>query len=82
MRDVQIANPGVWFKPADGLEVLISGRIRVYEKSGQYQLYVEEMTPSGLGSLYQAFLIKEKLGRRVCSIPSASEAAVFTPRSG
>lgn len=50
------------FKPSDGQEVAIRGRIGVYEKSGQYQLYVEEMTPSGLGSLYQAFAkLKEKL---------------------
>lgn len=50
------------FKPADGHEVAIKGRIGVYEKRGQYQLYVEEMTPSGLGSLYQAFAkLKEKL---------------------
>ncbi len=53
---------GLQFKPADGHEVAIRGRIGVYEKSGQYQLYVEEMTPSGLGSLYQAFAkLKEKL---------------------
>ena len=50
------------FKPADGHEVAVKGRIGVYEKNGQYQLYVEEMTPSGLGSLYQAFAkLKEKL---------------------
>ena len=50
------------FKPADGQEVAIRGRIGVYEKSGQCQLYVEEMAPSGLGSLYQAFAkLKEKL---------------------
>ncbi len=53
---------GLKFKPADGHEVAIRGRIGIYEKSGQYQLYVEEMTPSGLGSLYQAFAkLKEKL---------------------
>ncbi len=50
------------FKPADGQEVAIRGRIGIYEKSGQYQLYVEEMAASGLGSLYQAFArLKEKL---------------------
>jgi exodeoxyribonuclease VII large subunit len=50
------------FKPAEGQQVAARGRIGVYEKSGQYQLYVEEMTPSGLGDLYQAFLkLKEKL---------------------
>lgn len=53
---------GLNFKPAEGQQVAVRGRIGVYEKSGQYQLYVEEMTPSGLGDLYQAFLrLKEKL---------------------
>ena len=41
------------------------GRISVYEKSGQYQLYVEAMEPAGLGDLHQAFeKLKEKLARR------------------
>lgn len=53
---------GLKFKPAEGQQVLARGRIGVYEKNGQYQLYIEEMTPSGLGDLYQAFLkLKEKL---------------------
>jgi exodeoxyribonuclease VII large subunit len=53
---------GLKFKPAEGQQAAVRGRIGVYEKSGQYQLYVEEMTPSGLGDLYQAFLkLKEKL---------------------
>jgi exodeoxyribonuclease VII large subunit len=50
------------FKPTDGQAVSARGRISVYEKSGQYQLYVEAMEPAGLGSLYQAFeKLKEKL---------------------
>jgi exodeoxyribonuclease VII large subunit len=50
------------FKPADGQAVSIKGRLSVYEKSGQYQLYVEEMEPVGLGNLYQAFeKLKAKL---------------------
>ena len=50
------------FKPADGIAVAARGRISVYEKSGQYQLYVEEMQPAGLGDLHQAFeRLKQKL---------------------
>ncbi|NLY76043.1 MAG: exodeoxyribonuclease VII large subunit [Firmicutes bacterium] len=72
---------GLKFKPADGHEVLISGRIGVYEKSGQYQLYVEEMTPSGLGSLYQAFLqLKEKLEREGLFDPERKRKLPFLPQ--
>lgn len=52
------------FKPSDGQAVTIKGRLSVYEKSGQYQLYVEAMEPAGLGNLYQAFeKLKEKLAQ-------------------
>ncbi len=43
------------FKPEDGLEVLVRGRISVYEPRGDYQLIVELMEPKGLGSLQLAF---------------------------
>jgi exodeoxyribonuclease VII large subunit len=50
------------FDPADGQAVSIQGRLSIYEKSGQYQLYVNEMAPDGIGNLYQAFeALKEKL---------------------
>ncbi|MGE5449921.1 MAG: exodeoxyribonuclease VII large subunit, partial [Methanomassiliicoccales archaeon] len=39
------------FQPEDGLTVLARGSIGVYEKSGRYQLYIEEMEPYGLGQL-------------------------------
>ncbi|MGE5381714.1 MAG: exodeoxyribonuclease VII large subunit [Methylocystaceae bacterium] len=39
------------FQPEDGLTVLARGSIGVYEKSGRYQLYVEEMEPYGWGQL-------------------------------
>ena len=50
------------FKPEDGMRVLARGRIGVYEQSGAYQLYIEEMTPDGVGELYIAF---EKLKKRL-----------------
>ncbi|NLA26927.1 MAG: exodeoxyribonuclease VII large subunit, partial [Firmicutes bacterium] len=50
------------FQPADGMELLISGSVSVYEPGGAYQLYVTEMEPAGMGSLYLAFeQLKKKL---------------------
>jgi exodeoxyribonuclease VII large subunit len=50
------------FTPADGLEVVVEGRVDVYDARGQLQLYVERMTPVGAGSLELAFRqLKEKL---------------------
>lgn len=50
------------FVPSDGMAVIIRGYISVYERDGQYQLYVQEMQPDGLGALHTAFLaLKEKL---------------------
>lgn len=50
------------FRPKDGMKVLIRGRISVYEPSGQYQLYAEDMQPEGVGALSMAFeQLKERL---------------------
>ncbi|MGI6554048.1 MAG: exodeoxyribonuclease VII large subunit [Bacillota bacterium] len=50
------------FRPEDGMEVIAKGYISIYERMGQYQLYVEEMDPSGLGGLYMAYeQLKAKL---------------------
>ncbi|MGB9680381.1 MAG: exodeoxyribonuclease VII large subunit [Thermoanaerobacteraceae bacterium] len=46
----------------DGMAVIISGRISVYEKTGNYQLYVKEIELDGIGELFIAFnKLKEKL---------------------
>lgn len=50
------------FQPEDGLQVLAQGAVSVYERSGQYQLLVEELRPHGRGMLYQRFeALKQKL---------------------
>ena len=43
------------FMPAEGMKVLARGGISVYERDGQYQLYVRDMSQDGLGELYEAF---------------------------
>ncbi len=43
------------FRPQDGMKVLIRGRVSVYEPSGQYQLYAEDMQPEGVGALSLAY---------------------------
>ncbi len=50
------------FVPKDGMSVVVSGRVSIYEKDGQYQLYAESVMPYGEGDLSLAFrLVKEKL---------------------
>ncbi|MBQ8572799.1 MAG: exodeoxyribonuclease VII large subunit [Ruminococcus sp.] len=50
------------FKPQNGMKVLARGRVSVYEPSGQYQLYIEDMQPDGIGALTLQFeQLKEKL---------------------
>ena len=52
----------VLFKPMDGMKVLVTGRISVYEAMGSYQIYVDEMLEDGVGNLYIAYeQLKEKL---------------------
>ncbi|MCB8979598.1 MAG: exodeoxyribonuclease VII large subunit [Ardenticatenaceae bacterium] len=50
------------FQPQDGDAVVLNGRISVYEASGVYQLYAEQMSPLGQGDLAAAFeALKAKL---------------------
>ncbi|MFJ7368178.1 exodeoxyribonuclease VII large subunit [Lysinibacillus sp. NPDC098008] len=50
------------FEPKEGMQVFIRGDVNVYENYGAYQLYVQEMQPDGIGSLFVAFhQLKEQL---------------------
>lgn len=50
------------FSPENGMKVLVRGDVTVYEASGQYQLYVKNMVPDGIGDLYLAYeQLKKKL---------------------
>jgi len=50
------------FNPEDGKQVVVKGYVTLYEKSGQYQLYVSQMKIKGEGSLYLQF---EELKRQL-----------------
>ena len=50
------------FKPENGMKVILTGRISVFPRDGQYQLYVNYMQPDGLGALYLAL---EQLKRKL-----------------
>lgn len=51
------------FRPDNGMKVIAHGRIDVFARDGQYQLYIDELIPDGVGALYIAFeQLKEKLG--------------------
>ena len=39
------------FRPQDRMKVICCGEVGVYEKSGQYQLYIMDMRPDGIGAL-------------------------------
>lgn len=51
------------FRPENGMKVLAGGRVSVYERDGNYQLYIENMEAEGQGDLYVRFeQLKKKLG--------------------
>ena len=52
------------FTPEDGMNVLVTGRISVYEANGAYQIYVESMEVDGIGNLYLEY---EKLKKQLQS---------------
>lgn len=50
------------FLPSEGMKVLVTGSVSVYEATGNYQIYVEDLIEDGIGNLYVAF---EKLKKKL-----------------
>ena len=50
------------FRPESGMKVIVYGRVSLFAKSGQYQIYVNQLVPDGVGALYIAY---EQLKRRL-----------------
>ena len=50
------------FMPENGMRVIVGGRVGVFPRDGQYQIYAETMEPDGIGALYIAYeQLKKKL---------------------
>ena len=52
------------FRPENGMQVIAAGRVTVFPRDGQYQMYCARLTPEGVGDLALAFeQLKEKLAQ-------------------
>ncbi|MDR1689753.1 MAG: exodeoxyribonuclease VII large subunit, partial [Clostridiales bacterium] len=53
---------GLTFRPENGMKVIITGRVSVYDKTGDVQLYADAMQKAGTGNLFLEFeKLKQKL---------------------
>ncbi len=69
------------FNPVDGMKVLVCGKISVYEATGAYQIYVEDMQEDGLGNLYIEFeKLKKKLAAEGLFDKEKKKAIPKTPK--
>jgi exodeoxyribonuclease VII large subunit len=68
------------FDLTDGLEVVATGEISVYEPRGEYQMVVTKLEPKGLGALQLAFeQLKEKLKKEGLFDPERKRPLPFLP---
>lgn len=70
------------FRPESGMKVIALGRISVYPRDGQYQLYVSSMALDGIGDLYAAFEeLKKKLAGKGLFNPEHKKPIPQYPRT-
>lgn len=70
------------FKPMEGMKVICRGRVTLYEATGQYQYYIEDMQPDGIGALYQAYeQLKEKLQSKDLFDESHKKPIPYCPKT-
>ncbi len=75
-------NQKLAFIPREGAKVLACGNISVYERDGQYQFYVTQMQPDGIGSLFMAFeQLKKKLEAEGLFAPAAKKPIPRFPKA-
>src|SRR5215470_18085561 len=84
-------NRFVRFKPRDGMQVILRGRVSVYEQRGDFQLLADHLEPAGEGALRAAFeTLRAKLAaqglfdteRKKPVPPFPKHVAVISSRSG
>jgi exodeoxyribonuclease VII large subunit len=75
------ANQRVTNPPKDGDQVLVRGKLTLYESRGDYQIVVESLEPAGLGALQQAFeALKAKLQKEGLFATERKKALPVVPR--
>ena len=74
-------NQYLHFRPENGMQVLIQGRISVYEQRGYYQIVATRMEPAGIGTLYLAFeALKKQLAAEGLFAPEVKQKLPPYPR--
>lgn len=69
------------FRPENGMRVVVFGRVTVFPRDGQYQLYCNELFADGQGDLEQAFQqLREKLEKEGLFDPSAKQKLPRFPK--
>ena len=69
------------FTPEDGLQVILRGRVSLYEKDGQYQFYAEEMNAAGIGDISLQFeQVKARLEKEGLFNPENKRALPKFPK--
>ena len=69
------------FRPENGMQVIAAGRVTVFPRDGQYQMYCARLTPEGVGDLALAFeQLKEKLAREGLFDPARKKGIPVFPR--
>lgn len=70
------------FRPQNGMQVIAAGRITVFPRDGQYQLYCVRLTPEGIGDLALAFeQLKKKLAQEGLFDPGHKKAIPAFPKT-
>ncbi|MFW6158441.1 MAG: exodeoxyribonuclease VII large subunit [Planctomycetota bacterium] len=70
------------FELEDGQEVVVRGRLAVYEKRGRYQIIVSKVEPKGVGALQLAFLqLRDKLKKEGLFNPAHKKPLPFMPET-
>ncbi len=77
----QSKNQQLTFLPAEGMSVIARGSTSLYERSGYFQLYVEELEPEGQGALFKAFeKLKEDLQKQGLFDAASKKPLPYLPR--
>ena len=75
------SNQRLRFMPENGMNVILRGRVSVFERDGQYQLYIDDMQPDGAGALALAFeQLRQRLASQGLFDPDKKKPIPFMPK--